>query len=195
MRSLAYGSRLRNRALGCGVCIYTYPGGTPSVSELWVLSQSSGAAGGVPGLGGAGHGRGAPVPLHLKRVCEFFAVTFWQGRQPSVWLSRTIPGCISISAFTLSCPGNTTPCFLSAWTLVGGCLIRCCALSIAARENPPLAILAIFKAWRMLDWSSCNRPPCLAIVADRLKTFNKLVAASEVWFSCYLNHIQLRSLL
>jgi len=34
MRSLAYGSRLKNLALGGGVCIYTYPGGTPFVSEF-----------------------------------------------------------------------------------------------------------------------------------------------------------------
>jgi len=65
MRSLAYGSRLKNRALGSGVCIYTDPGGTPSVSELWVLSLLSGCAGGVPRLGGAGHDGGALVPLRL----------------------------------------------------------------------------------------------------------------------------------
>ena len=63
MRSLACGSRLKNWALGSGVCINTYRGGTPFVSELWVLSPSSGGAGGVPGLTGAGHGQGAPVPF------------------------------------------------------------------------------------------------------------------------------------
>jgi hypothetical protein len=52
------------------------------------------AACGVPGAGGVGSGvrtlrragGGAPVPLHLQRVCGFFAVPVWQGRQPDVWL-------------------------------------------------------------------------------------------------------------
>ena len=50
-------------------------------------------AGGVPGRGGVGSGirslrragGGAPVPLRVERVCRFFAVPFWQGRQPDVW--------------------------------------------------------------------------------------------------------------
>jgi len=51
--------------------------------------------------------------------------------------------------------------------------------AIAARENRPLAIFAIFKARHMSDCSSCTRPPCLAIVAEMLKTYKMLVAASE----------------
>jgi len=51
-------------------------------------------AGGVPGGGGVDSGvrtlrqagGGAPVHLRLQRVCGFFAVPFWQGRQPGVWL-------------------------------------------------------------------------------------------------------------
>ena len=51
-------------------------------------------AGDMPGGGGVGSGvsslrhsgGGAPVPLRLQRVCGFFAVPFWQGRQPGVWL-------------------------------------------------------------------------------------------------------------
>jgi len=50
-------------------------------------------AGGRPGGGGVGTGvctlrwarGGAPDPLHLQRVCGFFAVPFWQGRQTDVW--------------------------------------------------------------------------------------------------------------
>jgi len=55
--------------------------------------------------------------------------------------------------------------------------------SIAPCEKPCLAILAIFNARRMSDCSSCTRPPCLAIVADMLKTYKTLVAASnnEIW--------------
>jgi len=193
MRSLQYRSTLKNRAVASGVCIYTYLGGTPSVSELWVLSLSSGGAGGVPGLGGASCNGGAPVSLHSQRVCRFSAVPFWQGRVPSVWFSWTIAVCLSIAAFTMSCPGNTTPRFFSSWTSARGLLISWCLSSIAARKNASLAFLAIFKARRMSDCSSCTRPPCLAIVADMLKTYKELFAASEVRFGYYLNHIWLRS--
>jgi len=94
----------------------------------------------------------------------------WQGRQPSVWFSRSIARCLSIAASTFLCPGESTPHFFSSRTLAQGLLINNCVSPIAAHENPPLAILAIFKARRMSDYSSCTRPPCLAIVADMLKT-------------------------
>jgi len=61
--------------------------------------------------------------------------------------------------------------------------------------QPSLAILAIFKARRMSDCSSCTWPPCLAIVADMLKTSKKLVAATTVRSRYYLNNIRLHSLL
>jgi hypothetical protein len=50
-------------------------------------------------------------------------------------------------------------------------------------EKPSLAILARFKAMRMSDCSSCTLPPCLAIVADLLKTYKTVVAAAnnEIW--------------
>jgi len=120
MLSLAYGSRLKNQALGSGVWIYTYPGGTSSHSELWILSLSSGGAGGVPGLGGAGGGGGAPVPLRLQRVCGFFAVPIWQGREPSVWFSRTDARCLFVAVSTLLWPGSSAPHFFSSWTLASG---------------------------------------------------------------------------
>jgi len=49
-------------------------------------------AGGAPGGSGFGSevrsmhraGGGAPVPLRLPGVCRFFAVPFWQERQPDV---------------------------------------------------------------------------------------------------------------
>jgi len=195
MRSLAYGSRLKNQALGGGVCIYTYPGGTHSGSEHWALSLSTGGAGGIPGLGGAGSGRVPPVPLRLQQLCGFFAVALWQWRRPSIWFSRTIAGCLSSTAFTLLCPGNTSPRFFSSRTLAGGFLISYCVSSIAAGENPSLALLAIFKARRMSDCSSCTRPLCLVIVAHMLKTYKKSVAASTVGIGCYLNHIRLHWLL
>jgi hypothetical protein len=70
-----------NRALGSGVCIYAYAGGTRSVS---VLSLSSDGTGGVLGRGGAHGGGGALVPLPLQRVCGYVAVPFWQEIQQSV---------------------------------------------------------------------------------------------------------------
>jgi len=195
MWSLAYGSGLKNRAVGSGVCICTYPGGTPLVSEHWVLSLSWGAAGDIPGRCGPCRGGRAPIPLLLQHVCGLFAVPFWQGRQPSVWVSRTIAGCLSIVAFTMLCPANTTPHIFSSRTSARGFLHSYCVASIVACENLPLDILAIVKARHMSDCSSCTRPPCLAIVADMLKTYRKLVAASKVIFSYFLNHIRLCSLL
>jgi hypothetical protein len=58
-----------------------------------------------------------------------------------------------------------------------------------------LVILAILKARRMSDCFSCTRPPCLAIVADMLKTYKTLVAALTMIFGYYLYHIRFRRLL
>jgi len=58
-------------------------------------------------------------------------------------------------------------------------LTSCFVSSIVARENPPLAILAIFKARCILHCSSCTWHPCLALVADMIKTYKKLVTASK----------------
>jgi hypothetical protein len=61
--------------------------------------------------------------------------------------------------------------------------MRYCISCIAACENPQLAIPPIFNARHMSDCSSCTQPPCLAILADMLKSYKKLVAASnnEIW--------------
>ena len=67
----------------------------------------------------------------------------------------------------------------SSRTLVQGFLIRNWVSSIVVRKNPPLAILAIFNARRMSDWSGCTRHACLDIVADMLKTYVKLDAGSK----------------
>jgi len=147
------------------------------------------------GLGGAGCGGGAPVPLCLQQVWGFFAVPLGQERQLSVWFSWSIARCLAIAAFTLIGPGNTTPHFISTRTSALGFLISCCVSSIVARKNRSSAIVAIFKARCMSDCSSCTRPSCLAIVADMLKTYKKYVAASRVRIGCYLNHRCLRSLL
>jgi len=149
----------------------TWESGTPEVLPV--------AAGGVPGSGGIGSGvrslrwsgGGAPVPFCLQRVCRFFTVPFWQGRQPDIWFWQSIAGCLCIAAFTFLCPGNSTPRFISSRTSARCCLMRYFVSSIAAREKPSLAIFAIFNARRMLDCSSCTRPPWLAIVADMLKTY------------------------
>jgi hypothetical protein len=51
--------------------------------------------------------------------------------------------------------------------------------SIAVREKPALAMLAELNGRRLSDCSSGTPPPCLAIVADMLKTYKTLVAASH----------------
>jgi len=183
---MAYASRFKHWAPGIGVCIYISPGGSPLISDMWAASLLQGGTSGVLGGCGVGSGvgwlscssGGAPVRLRLQRVWGFGAVPFWQGGQPFIWYSRSIAGSLSITAFPLSCPGNSTPCFFSSRTLARGFLNRNCVSSTAVRKNPPLAILAIFKARHMSNCSSCTRPPCLAIVAGMLKTYKKLVAAS-----------------
>ena len=77
------------------------------------------------------------------------------------------------------CCGNSTPVLFSSRTSGQGYLIRYFVSSIEACENQPLAILAVLKARRILDCSSCTGPPCLAIVPDLLKTYKKLVTASN----------------
>jgi len=141
--------------------------------------MSPGGACGIRGEGGTSPHAGAPVPLCLQHLCRFFAVHFWQGRHPLVRFSKTIAGCLTIAAFTFVCPGNWTPHFFSSQTSARGFLIRNRDFSIVVHENPPLAILVIFKARCMLDCSSCTRPPCLVIVCAMLKTYNKLVAACK----------------
>jgi len=88
--------------------------------------------------------------------------------------SFSIAGCLSIAAFKSTCPGNSTRRFFSSQASAHGIFIWNCVSSIAARENPPFAILAIFKARHVSDCSSCTRPPCLAIVADMLKTYKEI---------------------
>jgi len=142
---------------------------------------------GVLGGGGVGSGicslrqagGGPPVPLRVQWVCGFFEVPFWQERQPDVWFWRSIARCLCITAFTFLCPGKSTPRCFSSRTSARGFFMRYFVSSIAVREKPSLAILAIFNARRMLDCSSCSRPPCLAIVADMLKTYKRLVDASN----------------
>jgi len=147
------------------------------------------------GLDSAECGEGAAVPLGLQWVCGIFALPLWQGRQPSIWFSWTSAGCYIIAASTLICPGNTTQGSFCSRTLARGFMISCCLSSIAVRDNLSFAILAILKARRKSDCSSCTRPPCPTIVADMFKTYKTLVAASRVTFGWYLNQILLCSLL
>jgi len=179
LQSLGYPSTMKHWGLERQVGIYTYLGSAPSVSKPWAPWLSLGGARGIPGGGGANSVEGAPVPDRLQCVCRFFAVTFWQGRQLSVWLPRSIAGCDSITSFICLCQGDSTPCYFSSWTVAWGFLSRYCVSSIVAHRNPPFAILAKFKARHMSDCSSCTRPPSLAIIADMLITYKKSVAASK----------------
>jgi len=103
-------------------------------------------------------------------------------RDPAVWFWRSMVGCPSLAACTILCSGNSKPRFYSAQASGQGFLIRYCVSLIAAHENPPLSILALFRARRMFDYSSCTRPPCLAIVADMLETYKKLLAPLTMRF-------------
>jgi len=182
----------KNRALGRGVCIYIFMGGTYSVLEI---SSSSDGTGGIPDRAGACCGGGEHMTLRLQRVCGFVAVLFGQLRQTSISVSRSIAGCLSIAAITLIFPGNSTPRLLWSRTSARGSLISCYVCCIAVGENPPVAILAILKSRCMSDCSSCTRPPWLAIWADTLKASKELVTASKVGSRYSLNHIRLRSIL
>jgi len=185
--SWAYASRLKNWRLGSGACEWTYPGGKLSILELWALSLSLGGRGGVLGRGGVGSGfrclgrsgGGATVPLPLQLVCGLIAALLAQGKHSTVWFWRSIARCYPIAAFTILCPGTSTLSFLSSWILALGFLIRYCVSSTAVCANPPVAIWAIFHAKCMSDCSNCSRPPCLAIVADMLKTYKGLVSAHK----------------
>ena len=186
LRSLPYASRLEHGAFGRGVCIYAYLGGTRSIYKMTPPSLWVGRAGGV--ASGCGDrslvgclsqaGGGVPAPLCLQRVWGFCAVAFGQRKQPSIWCSRTIARCLFIAVITCLCPAPSTPRLLPSRTLAGGFSIRYWVYYIAVREIPPLAILAIFKARRMSDCSSCTQPPFLAIVADMWKSYKKIVPAS-----------------
>jgi len=182
---------LKNSAQRRAVCKYVYPAGKLTIWALWGPEVLPVGAGGMLGWGGVGSGvrclhwsgGGASVCFGLQPVSGFFAVPFWQGWQPEVWFWLSIARWLSIAAFTILCPGNWTPCYFSSWTSSHGFLMIYFILSIAVHKKPSFVILPIFNASRMLDCSSCTRPPCLAIVAHMLKTYKKLVAASnnEIW--------------
>jgi len=110
---------------------------------------------------------------------DFLALPLWQGRHPGVWFWPSIAGCLSITAFSFSCPGNSTPSCFSSLTLARGFLSRYCDSSLAARTNRYLAILAMFQARCLSNCTSFTQSPCLAIVADMMITYKKLVAASN----------------
>jgi hypothetical protein len=138
---------------------------------------------GLPGRDGVGSGvcfvrclgGDPPVLLGVQHVWGLLAVQFLQARHSGIWFAQSIARCLSIPAFTLMCPGNPTLRFFSSRTTVCIFLIRYCDSAIAERENPPLPILAMFKAWHMSDYSSCTLSPCHAIVADMLNSNNRLV--------------------
>jgi len=184
---VGYPGHEKNPALGQEVHDYTDPASNLTSWECWALALSPGGAGGVLGRGCIGSGVGclcrsagsALGPLRLQHICGFSAVTFWQERYQSRRFWWSIAGCVSITAFTFQCSGYSTRRFFTSRTSVQGYMIRYFGCSLAVHDNPPLAILALFKARPTSDCCSCTRPPCLAIVADMLKTYKKLVAASN----------------
>jgi len=129
-------------------------------------------------------GAGATVTLHLQTACRFFALPFREGRLPSLSFWGNIGRCISIAVITLLCPAISTSCSFSSLTSAQLFLISYRVFYIAACQNLPLAIWAVFSGTQMSDSFSCTRHPCLAIVVDILKTYKKFVA------TCY-NEIRL----
>jgi len=185
--SWAYASWGKHWVLGRWVCEFAYLGGKVTILECWAPAEFPGGAGDGPGRAsvcpGCGwlrwSGRRAPVPWRLQRVSAFSPAPLWKEWHPSGWYWQSNARCLSIAALTYLWRGNVTPRFFSFRTSARAFLMRYCISSIAACENPPFAIVAIFKSRHMLDCSSCNRPPYLAIVPDMLKTYQKLVAAAE----------------
>lgn len=86
--------------------------------------------------------------------------------------------CLFIAAFTFVYPGIATTCCFSSLKSDLRVLIRYRVSPIATPINLPLAILALLNAKCMSDCSSCSCNHSLAIVADMLKTDQKLIAAS-----------------
>jgi hypothetical protein len=101
------------------------------------------------------------------------------GNHLVLWICHGIDGCLCFIAFTMLSRVQSTPCILTSQMLACDYFITYCVSSIAALDSPPLAILGILKAWCMLVSFSCTVPPCLALVADMLKTYKKIVAASN----------------
>jgi len=170
MWSFTYRPRLNNCAMTSREGIYTYHGGPTTVSGHSVLSLSSDRAGHVLGQGGAILGGCPPVPLNDLQRCEFFPVRFWHGRQGCKWFSPPIGLCLAIAAFTLLFQGQPTPRFFSSPTLPSSRLMCCCVSFIGARQNTPLAMLAVFKERRMSYCSSCIWHPSPDILSDVMKS-------------------------
>lgn len=82
---IAYALQLTNWALGRGVCIYTYLGGTPSIGEPGPPTLSMGGTDAIPRKGGVSSGvsclhrsgRGTHVVFHLRCISVIHAVTSW----------------------------------------------------------------------------------------------------------------------
>jgi hypothetical protein len=94
---LASGSKLRNWSLRRGVFIYIYPGVTPCVSELQLLSLSPDAAGGNLGRRGASRGGGALLPIRPQHVCGFIDVPFGKEGSHPLDLHVPLPGVFPLS--------------------------------------------------------------------------------------------------
>jgi hypothetical protein len=168
---MPYVSWLSHWAMRWGVRIYTYPCGTPSIGNHSIAQLSPGGADGIPGGGGAAWGVCSPDTVCLQSVCGFCAMPFSQGREQSIWFHQPLSDFFRSQpspGFTIETQPPTSS-LLGLWHT--GVLISCCVSSVVAQETPPLAILAIFKATHILAYSGCTWPPCLALVANLVKTY------------------------
>jgi len=149
----SYASGVHYSAQRREVCEYTCPASKSRIAEDWSKALFPGGEGGIPGGDGVSAGVGslrqlggdAVIALRLQHICGFFVVPFCQVRHPSMWFWCSVARCLSIAAFSFLCPGNTTPRFFSSQSFMGGFWIRYCVATIAAPENSPSAIFAIFK--------------------------------------------------
>jgi hypothetical protein len=130
-----------------------------------------------------------------QRLCQFWCWCAWSTPQPeSLWilcwpiLPRNVAThqifmiherCLSIPSLSFLCPQNSANKVICSQTLACGFAIRYCVYAIVESRNTLWAILPGFKTRPMKDCCSDTWPPCLAILADMLKTYQKLVVTSK----------------
>jgi len=85
--------------------------------------------------------------LHLQCVCGVWAVPLWQGRQLSIWFSRSIARCLIIPAYTFLHAQNPISRFCSPPTAAQGLVIRYCV--------PPIVVIE-YGAKEQIEWLKSN---------------------------------------
>ena len=149
-------SKLKHSEQGWHVCEYVYPASKLTIREHWSQRYLPVVVGGVGSEFSCLHclGESAPGPVLLQVICGFFGVQFWLGRHPTVWISQSIAGCLSIVAHSVLCLRNSTPGIFSSRTSAWHFLIKYFVSSIGVHKNHSCSILAIFNNRRLSDFST-----------------------------------------